>query len=94
MPKTHRLESLPKWAQEHIWNLENDVLSERRAHAETRKAHALTADGREWFTLDFRFREHETIFTCDRSGTHPLFSMRRGDALMVGRKAKKAAGHE
>ena len=72
-----RIERLPKWAQQHIRNLEDRV-------ARSEAVMPWTEPGMEWFTL-LKDSEPTTIFLCDRDGTHPIAAIGRGDRVFVGR---------
>jgi hypothetical protein len=78
-----RLVRLPKWAQSHIAELEDRV---RRAEATI----PWTEPGMEWFTL-LKDSEPETIWLCDRNGTHAIASIGKGDRVFVGRARKANA---
>ena len=82
----HSLVRLPKWAQEHIRKLEARV---DRAE----KTIPWTAPGMEWFTLfwpgpDPRYRAPESLFTCDKGGTHMVCTLGPTDWVFIGRGKK------
>ena len=82
----HSLVRLPKWAQEHIRKLEARV---ERAE----KTIPWTAPGMEWFTMfwpgpDPRYRAPESLFTCDKGGTHMVCTLGPTDWVFIGRGKK------
>ena len=79
----NRIERLPKWAQQHIRELESRV---HRVEATL----PWTEPGMQWFTL-LKDSEPQTLFLCDRDGTHPVASIGRGDRVFVGRAAREVA---
>lgn len=74
------IDRLPKWAQRHIAALEERV---QRAECTI----PWTEEGMEWFTL-LKDSEPETIFLCDKNGTHPIAMIGKGDRVFVGRARK------
>lgn len=76
----HRLDTLPKWAQRYIDNLERRV---RRVE----QTIPWTEPGMDWFTL-LKDSEPEILFLCDKNGTHPIASIGKGDRVFVGRAKK------
>ena len=81
-----RLKKLPKWAQRHVRDLERRV---KRAEATI----PWTEPGMHWFTL-LKDSGPETLFLCDKEGTHPIATIGRGDRVFVGRAATSPAGRE
>lgn len=72
-----RIKRLPKWAQQHIEILEERV---RRAEATI----PWTEPGMEWFTL-LKDSDEEILFLCDKSGTHQIAHVGKGDRIFIGR---------
>lgn len=76
----HNIETLPKWAQRHIAELE--------ARVKTAEATIpWTAPGMEWFTLFWPgpHRAPQRLFTCDEGGTNSVCSLGPNDWVFVGR---------
>lgn len=78
----HNTSKLPKWAQQHIQDLEERVT---RAEATI----PWTKPGMEWFTLfhpdTSTPRESFMLFTCSKAGTRPLCTIGPQDTVFIGR---------
>ena len=74
---SERIEKLPKWAQQYIHELEERCF---RAEATIPWAES----GMEWFTL-LKDSEPETLFLCDRDGTHTIATIGKKDRVFIGR---------
>jgi hypothetical protein len=87
--KPHKLETLPKWAQWHINNLETEI---RHLQALKQMHAVLSEPDRDWFTLP------NSIGGCDKETMHlwiltsdhpfPVCSLYKNDMLFVGRATK------
>jgi hypothetical protein len=80
---TARFSRLPKWAQRHIYELEERV---KRAELTI----PWTEPGTEWFTLfepgpEPRTRAPEKLFTCSANGTHCVCTLGPDDFVFIGR---------
>lgn len=88
--KDHRIERLPKWAQNRI--------TEAEAYAERVKVtHALMNGFDDWFTIGNLTPETRHLYMFDHDSCHAVCCVGDGDVLIVGRKAKttpREASHE
>ena len=96
MPHRHKIETLPKWEQTHIRDL-NAQIRERDAIA---KMHAILSDAkRDWFVVGNVFpgpRGHEslepiTLWSLRGESPHAVCSISPGDLMFVGRAKKEPA---
>jgi hypothetical protein len=88
--KEHKIESLPKWAQDKILILEFEI--QRRESL--KQLHAVLADpDRDWFTLPDPVggchEEHLNLWILDKDHPFSICSLGKGDMLFVGRTKKE-----
>jgi hypothetical protein len=72
-----RFNRLPKWARDYIVQLQSRVLGAEATLP-------WTEPGMQWTTL-LKDSDEETLFLCDRSGTHPIATVGKGDRVFLGR---------
>lgn len=75
--ESERIARLPMWAQRYIQTLEARV-------QQLEATLPWTEPGMEWFTL-LKDSDPETLFLCDKAGTHPIATIGKGDRVFVGR---------
>lgn len=81
----HKVESLPKWAQNMIkekdWHISE---LERKLH-NTESANQICNE-MDWFTLGFHTKEPRALFIIDKDKPHQICSIGAGVILLVGHK--------
>ena len=80
--KTRNETSLPKWAQERLRQLQDELRRTREASA--------VVHNREWFTLNGPtegepLEKEVRLFVLSENSAHPVCSLYKGDVLLVGR---------
>ena len=89
MSDSQRIKKLPKWAQEHICDLERRVETAREAS----NMLPWSEDGMEWFAIDNYDRDKPLrLFTCNEFGTKPLAILYGRDRMFIGRAEARFHG--
>lgn len=86
----HDIESLPKWAQSHIYGLELKAKIALDRNETVQKINAIMCEPkREWFTIsnpvDNTQHGFRQLWVIDRDDPRPICSLGKGDVLFVGR---------
>lgn len=83
------IKKLPKWAQAHIADLEDQIAQLHQEKETLEGMHAVLANGRRWLTVPGpRFDDefaHRTLFVLGPNTATPVCDLEAGDMLFVGR---------
>jgi hypothetical protein len=89
----HNIESLPKWAQCHIYGLELKARVAWDRNEMVQKLNAVMCEPkREWYTIpspvDLSKYESMQLWVINRDDPRPICSLGKGDLLFIGRALK------
>jgi hypothetical protein len=90
-PKLHDFNKLPKWTQELIHTLQNELNRLNTKMATLQNMNAIMCEPkRDWFTLPFSFDNYDTVnlWILDKDRPFSVCSLSKGDLLFIGRKSK------
>lgn len=88
---TSRFFKLPKWAQEHVLELREELRQKDLEIERLKQAHAILTERRGWFTIQGPPDNSVSgglykLFYLGSDGAHPACTLGVGDLLLVGRK--------
>jgi hypothetical protein len=91
----HKISKLPKWVQELLQEKDRQIACAEAKLRRTQQIHALTCDGRDWFTLGQCNEMVATLtlpcklFVTVNNDLVPVASLSKGDCLFVARALQK-----
>ncbi len=89
----HDESKLPQWVQQRLAELREESAALQRKIEALQNVHALTANGREWFTVSWPSLDPPGsllhLWVLDRDHPFPVCSIGDGDVLLIGRATRK-----
>lgn len=87
-----RLDRLPKWAQQHIENLNGQIREANRKYETIVRMHAILCSdkNRQWFTINNEIKGSEPmkLWLLNKDHPFPVCSIDTHDVLFIGRASK------